>query len=163
TGTGTGTVTFNSGSSVATSGQTTIFYNPTSYTSPTNYSTNVSGPLTAFMLVNTPANLQSVGDNVSGNYALGRDIDASNISNFVPIGQLPGSGFSHFTGIFDGQNHTISNLTIAPTGNGHNHIGLFAYNGGTIRDLTLTNVNVTANPNGSVGLGVNFQAIGTLA
>ena len=37
TGTGTGTVTFNGGAQVSTSGKVNIGYNPTSYTSPTNY------------------------------------------------------------------------------------------------------------------------------
>ena len=68
------------------------------------------------MLVNTAANLQDIGTNLAGTYALGKDIDATSIPNFAPIGSVS----SRFTGILDGNgglglNYTISNLTIAPT------------------------------------------------
>jgi len=182
TGTGVGTVRFGEGGSIATSGAVSIFYNPVgndstsvnaqSYTTPTDYTPYVTGggPLTAYMLVNTVYDLQNMQNNLGGAYALGRSIDASVTATwndgqgFVPIG--PGglaatsvsvaniiTGFSAFTGIFDGQNvnghgPTISNLTIAPTSPGSSaNIGLFGVNAGVIRNITLTNVSVTANPN----------------
>ena len=61
---------------------------------------------------------------------------------------------------------TISNLNIAPTANGLNNVGLFASNAGTISNLHLSNVTVTANPNAGVGLdnpSQSSQFIGTLA
>jgi hypothetical protein len=109
------------------------------------------GQLTAYMLVNTLANLQDVGTNLNGIYALGRNINASSVANFTPIGQ--------FNGIFDGSGHKISGLTIKPTDPKISDIGLFTINSGTIRDLTLSNVTVYANPN-STALG---QHVGTLA
>ena len=64
------------------------------------------------MLVNSVGDLQNISTNLAGTYALGKDIDALSVSNFTPLG--------NFTGILDGHgglgtNHTISNLTIAPT------------------------------------------------
>ncbi|WP_204348884.1 M26 family metallopeptidase, partial [Serratia marcescens] len=64
--------------------------------------------------------------NLAGNYALGRDIDATATSGwnggagFVPIGQSFGTEYS---GNFDGQSHKITNLTInRPT---EENVGLF--------------------------------------
>ena len=69
--------------------------------------------LTAYMLVNNATNLQNIGTNLAGTYALGKDIDADRHSEFAPIGSIS----SQFTGMFEGGlgEHTISNLTIAPT------------------------------------------------
>jgi filamentous hemagglutinin family protein len=189
TGAGVGTVKFGSyyiddeiptPVQISTSGQVTIFYNPGSFNGENSsslsggnpYSQYVTGggSLTAYMLVNNATDLQNIGTNLNGVYALGRDIDVSGsgIANFTPIGSLKGPGFQNFTGIFDGQyvkdaGPTISNLNIAPTVNGLNHLGLFASNAGTISNLHLSNVTVTANPNAGVGIDKPFQFIGTLA
>ena len=106
-GTGTGTVTFGGGQ-VSTAGAVSIFYNPTGnnstlnatkYSAPTqtNFSGNVTGgaTLNAYMLVNTVYDLQNMKNNLSGTYALGRDIDASATASwnggagFAPIGMPP--------------------------------------------------------------------------
>ena len=79
-------------------------------------------------------------------YLLTSDIDASltatwnddgtgtdSLEGFIPIGTIS----APFTGIFDGQGHTITGLVInRPTGNG---VGLFGYVGphGQVRDLIL--------------------------
>ena len=180
TGTGSGTVIIGGDlGRVSTSGQVSVFYNPsvnpagsivntTSYVNPVeNYAGRVSGggTLTAYMLVNTVYDLQNVQNNLGGTYALGRNIDASATvswnsgAGFVPIGTNLA-----FNGIFDGQyvngvGPAISNLTIAPTDSNANNIGLFALNFGTIQNLHLTNVSVTANPN----VGLSGQSVGALA
>ena len=120
-GTGTGTVTFGGGQ-VSTAGTVSIFYNPTGsnstvnatkYTAPTqtNYSGNVTGgaTLNTYMLVNTVYDLQNMQNNLSGAYALGRDIDAGATAGWNGgAGSAPiGTGTS-FTGKLDGQGHTIS-------------------------------------------------------
>ncbi|MCC8402394.1 filamentous hemagglutinin N-terminal domain-containing protein [Paraburkholderia sp. MMS20-SJTN17] len=68
--------------------------------------------ITAYKLVNSLADLANVANDLTGNYALGTNIDASATSNtdFVPIGNVD----SPFTGQFDGQGKTISSLTLAP-------------------------------------------------
>ena len=154
-------------------GTVSIYYDPTrceecgsKYDNPTNFGklvrTNdgVSNQFTAYMLVNTAYDLAAIGtDNrtLAGDYALGRNIDMSRVANFAPIGSASGA----FTGIFDGQNQTISNLTIAPTGEGINNIGLFSVIGvgELVENLDLRNVQVTADPN----IGLPGQFVGTLA
>jgi filamentous hemagglutinin family protein len=168
TGTGVGTVSFGSGAQISTAGAVSIFYNPITpticvcggkYENPHDYTSNITGgaALTAYMLVNTFADLQAIGTNTTtlgGTYALGRDINADNMA---PIG----SAGSPFTGLLDGQNHIISNAVIAPTASGVDNIGLFGTIGptGTVRNLTLDQFQVSANPN-VTGPG---QFIGVLA
>ena len=143
--------------------------NTTSYANPTeNYAPNVtgSGKLTAYMLVNTCLpdlqNIQKQPD--LGTYALVADVDASTsalesngggtFAGFVPIG---GNGEADFTGIFEGDGHTAlqplhqrpeQRLDLDGRRGGYNTdgtVGLFGWigSGGQIRDLTLTQANVT--------------------
>ncbi|QCI67506.1 beta strand repeat-containing protein [Phreatobacter stygius] len=125
TGTGTGTVSLLGTVSLA-NGTTRIYYNAANYAAPTDYSAASTGPTTAYMLVNTLSQLQAMTTNSGGNYALGRDIDATATSGwnggagFVPIGQSFGT---EYYGHFDGQGHKITNLTInRPT---EEYVGLF--------------------------------------
>jgi filamentous hemagglutinin family protein len=106
--------------------------------------------------------LQGIGSSstlLASNYALANNIDATGTANwngaggFVPIG----TNGNWFGGSLDGNGHTINGLSIAPTGSNANSIGLFAANDGTIQNLGLTNVSITANAN------VAYQFVGTLA
>ena len=96
--------------------------------------------------------LQGVNGNLSGNYALGADIDASSTSGwaagagFAPIGDAT----TAFTGTFEGLGHVVNALTInrpAITG-----VGLFGQvgTGGIVRNLTVANANITSQ--GFVGI-----------
>ena len=162
-GTGSGTVSLVKGSVnfSDSAGTVSIFFNPsvnpagsglnsTSYVNPAeNYSQFVNGKLTAYMLVNTAVDLQNVRNNPGGTYALGRDVKNVNnsIANFSPI--------PNFTGLFDGQNLTVSNVTInAPSDS--KSVGLFDTidRTGIVRNLNLTDVTVN---------GLNSQFVGTLA
>jgi filamentous hemagglutinin family protein len=166
TGTGQGTVIFNSGAHVdytQSTGTVSIFYNPsgsetTKYRNPTDYFcppcaggggvfVNPDRPsqLTAYMLVNTASDLDAVRTNQSGNYALGTRITFEPNQTFTPI--------PNFTGQFDGQGQTIANLTVASTAQ---NVGLFGSIGstGVARNLNLTAVTVS---------GPNSQFVGTLA
>ena len=152
-GTGRGTVSLavppgGGGQGVGTSvdfsgstGKVSIYYNPTSYSSPVSYASNVvinpavQNQLIPYMLVNDATNLQNISQNLSGAYALGRNIDASGFT---------GTGAGEFKGIFDGHgglgvNHAIDKLPV----------GLFSTIGfsGTVRNLNLTDVAINA-PNG---------------
>lgn len=179
-GTGVGTVTFAAatgvGSVTAAAGSTVnIFYNPasnpagsgvnaTSYLAPTNYAANVAGgTLTAFALVNTPADLQNMRNNLAGNYALGRNVDAAPAvafnagAGFAPVGVA-----AAFTGQFDGLGQTISNLTINNAGVGTG-TGLFGTtNGATIRNLALAGAAITGGDNtgGLVGIATGGAIAG---
>ena len=92
-----------------------------------------------FIDIASAAQLDDIRDNLDANYRLVADIDLLGVA-WIPLG----NNESPFTGIFDGQNHTINHLTMSPS-----HIiyfayygGLFGYSTGTIRNLTLTNVDI---------------------
>ncbi|MEA2879413.1 MAG: hypothetical protein QOF14_4609 [Hyphomicrobiales bacterium] len=172
TGTGFGTIVMPGGTTsqrinwTGSTGTVAVYYNPAVFGTPTDFTVGnghigLASPsqLTAFMLVNTEVNLQNIGTNLAGNYALHKNINASSIPNFVPIG----SAGVPFTGIFDGQNHTISNLHIAPVNpvNFGISVGMFSTIGatGVVKNLTIDQASVTANPN-VTGPG---QFVGVLA
>ena len=78
------------------------------------------------------------------NYKLIAGIDASYTvewndgAGFNPIGDYT----DRFAGTFDGSGFTLSNLTIDRAAD---YIGLFGYNRGTIKDITLDSVDITGN------------------
>ncbi|GIP26320.1 hypothetical protein J23TS9_14500 [Paenibacillus sp. J23TS9] len=84
--------------------------------------------------------LNLVSNDLSAHYKLGADIDASetaswnNGDGFIPIGS-DGNDSSPFTGVFDGQGHIISGLTINRPSSGF--IGLFGTvgSGGVVRNV----------------------------
>ncbi|MGX5699902.1 beta strand repeat-containing protein [Acinetobacter kookii] len=113
---------------------------------------------TAILNVNQ---LQDMNKNLSGKYLLGNNIDASDTVNwnsgagFNPIG----NDSTAFTGIFDGLNHTINDLTINRSST--NNVGLFGYthNLSQIKNLGLLNANIDGyNAVGSL-VGYNFGLI----
>ena len=86
------------------------------------------------------------GNSYSGQtIKLGSDLDLSG-HNWTPIGWYDDTNRVdyYFKGTFDGDGHTISNLTI---GGSNSYVGLFGQvgEGGTVKDLTLTDVNVSGN------------------
>lgn len=64
----------------------------------------------------TAEQLDAIRNNLGASYVLVNDIDLSNYGNWVPIGWSfdpnPSPGSTFFYGTLDGQNHSISNLTI---------------------------------------------------
>ena len=99
-------------------------------------------------LINTLADLQLIGSGspylVSSYYTLNANIDATATSTwnsgagFIPLCKSVG-----FTGVFNGNGYTISNLFINNTTT--NSAGLFGTigAGGIVHDLNLTSVNIT--------------------
>jgi filamentous hemagglutinin family protein len=63
--------------------------------------------ITGYKLVNSLTDLENVNADLAGNYALGKDIDAS-AAPYTPIG----SDATPFTGQFDGEGHTVSSLAM---------------------------------------------------
>lgn len=98
--------------------------------------------------------------NTLGNYCiLMEDIDLSGYSSGTGWNPIGTSG-SSFTGIFDGNGHTISNLTINDSTNDYK--GLFGYTSGAeIKNLTLEAVSV----NGHLFIGAlaGYNAGGTVS
>ncbi|MDR0763598.1 MAG: hypothetical protein LBF01_03785, partial [Bacteroidales bacterium] len=87
----------------------------------------------------TASQLDSVRNDLDGNYILMNDIDLSDYiaqyypdSGWLPIGGI-GETQQPFTGVFDGQGHKITNLSINYPAS--NSVGLFAINAGIIKNL----------------------------
>ena len=163
--TGTGKIDFSN-----STGNVALLYNPPGgYATPNVYTSNVltnsswvapadgsvTSQLTAYMLVNSAANLQSLDTNDAGIYALGQNIDLSSISNFSPLGMTN----PYFTGILDGMGHTISNLTVTAASD----LGLFSDVGvgGQVRNLNLTGINITASSTSQLIGGLAGELDGT--
>ncbi|MDO8318652.1 filamentous hemagglutinin N-terminal domain-containing protein, partial [Rhodoferax sp.] len=157
TSTGCATLSFGgSGSgSVRSSGTGKIdfYYNPVSYAASTNFSANVlnATPYTSWMWVNDVGStfgtrgLQAMNTNLSGNYALGQNINASATSNwnagfgFASVGS---SSSAPFTGSIFGAGHVISNLTINRPGT--DRVGLLGYAAGAkVSNLGLESASIT--------------------
>lgn len=85
----------------------------------------------------TAEDLNNVRNDLSGVYYLQNDIDLSSYSEWTPLGTGTDTG-QYFSGIFDGQGHTISGLTMS--GNGYTYSGLFGVSRGIIKNV---NVSVT--------------------
>ena len=113
--------------------------------------------------------LQLMALDPSANYTLANNIDLSATSantdvwnpasGFVPVG---GNNQADFTGTFEGNGHTLSNLAInyntvttdsADGFTGQGDAGLFGIvgTGGVLKDVNLANVNVTAGDGMSAG------------
>lgn len=145
-GSGTGTVNFGTNGSVSSAGTVDLFYNPTSYTSPTNYASKISASnLTSYMLVNDVYQLQNITSNLSGNYALGKDINASATRSwnggkgFQPIGLLDGE----FNGEFNGLGNKVESLYFNIS-NIDEAAGIFGIIGelGRVHDVNVHNIKV---------------------
>lgn len=104
--------------------------------------------------------LQLIDMNTAAHYTLNADIDASATGNgsdvwggagFIPIGRVSKA----FSGIFDGQSHTVSNLTVdQPTAI---DVGLFGHIGGSAVVKNVGLVNSTVNGSRYVGALVGFN------
>ena len=80
----------------------------------------------------TAADLANISNDLSGVYYLQNDIDLSGYTNWTPIGTGNDNG-QYFNGVFDGQGHTISGLTMS--GDGYTYSGLFGVSRGIIRNV----------------------------
>ncbi len=113
----------------------------------------------------TTEELAAINDNLSGSYVLTADIDLSGIE-WTPIGAYAPSGESEeeqeipaadhaFTGTFDGQGHTISNLTInQPEGWALGLFGCVA--NADVGNFTLNNASVDAQLMGANVVGYAY-------
>ncbi len=95
--------------------------------------------------ISTPEELQAMNEDLSADYVLVNDIDASvtrewnDGAGFIPIGGIK----NRFTGSFDGRDHTIVGMYINRPET--EYVGLFGYmdRGGTVRNLGLVDMYVT--------------------
>ncbi len=111
--------------------------------------------------VETCIQLQDVANHLSSNFVLNNDINCYDTINwnsgsgFEDIGAI----YTPYSGIFDGQHHTIDDLYL-----GSGRIGLFGSISGTVRNLGLQNVRVNSPANAYVGTIVGrLDGAGTLS
>ena len=176
-----GTVTFTGTGKAnwsASTGGVNVFYHPSSYASPTSFSSHVTlhsgSKLTSYMTIDKGADLKNVNKNLKGGYALNANIDASGLTSFLPIGlasdgTVANSG-NGFNGTFDGFGHTINKLTLESQYDDgtyvvYTYVGLFGYLGskGVVRNVGLTNVNATNTFSGSIVSTLVGKNMGTVS
>lgn len=94
--------------------------------------------------ISTCDQLQEIADELSAHYALVDDIDCTGTTlwnagaGFLPIGTSTNNTFS---GVLDGRNRIINGLFINTSGN---NVGMFAYLSGTVKNLSMTSVDITS-------------------
>ena len=106
---------------------------------PLEFTLTGSGNASDPYIVNSADELKQVNLKLDKVYKLNADIDLTNESKYYEIGSL----LNPFKGTFDGNGHKISNLTL--TNEIVSYAGIFGYTTGTIKNLTIDNVNVTGN------------------
>jgi hypothetical protein len=87
-----------------------------------------------YYVIETEEDLKAVNKDLTGSYILANDIELT--ENWTPLGWIGADTFE-FTGTFDGNGHTISNLTSVYTSSAK-YVGLFAMNNGTIQNLSIS-------------------------
>ena len=116
---------------------------------PLVFSLEGSGTSANPYIINTKEDLKQINLKLDKVYKLNNDIDLTGEDKYYIIG----SGKNPFTGTFDGNGHVISGLTI----NNQNvsYAGIFGYATGTIKNLTVSDENITGNNyvGGVVGQG----------
>lgn len=136
-----------------------LYTNVPDYRNTAGYDGFITSPYRLWMLVNNISQLQDIDLNLSGNYALGRDIDAVDTAKwndgagFRPIGL----DRSYFSGQLDGMNHVVSNLVINRPRS--NVVGLFSGLTGAVRNLGLQDIHVTANSSAGAFVGDNHGTL----
>ncbi|MFM0722702.1 filamentous hemagglutinin N-terminal domain-containing protein [Paraburkholderia strydomiana] len=121
----------------------------TAWTAP--FDSGLVDQITAYRLLNTRSDIVNIAADLSGNYALGRDVDVTNpgAQPNVLVGDLP----TPFNGQFDGMGRSISNLSVSATSNLSDYsphaVGLFGVIGPT---AVVRNVTVNGSAGGSASL-----------
>jgi filamentous hemagglutinin family protein len=159
---GIGSVIVGSGDSVGTTGTLSIYTNPSNYTTALAYTNAKGGTLQAFDLLSTHTDLSYIDSSqssqvLSNNYALNQNVTlptGGTTGNWTPFG----SSSVPYSGIFNGQGHSISRLDInLPTSN---YVGFFGYATGTIENFGL--VSPTINGSEYVAPLIGEQNGGTI-
>ena len=105
------------------------------------YTVSVIKENLTYNLISTCQELQNINNDLNANYKLVNNIDCNNF-NFTPIGggydESSYSCVSVFSGSFDGNGKTISDLTISS----NYGVGLFGCSSGNISNVGLVNVRV---------------------
>jgi len=87
-----------------------------------------------------------IDQNLNGRFRLAIDEINFNGATITPIGK---NGSFPFTGVFDGDNKILKNFSIQATAS---YTGLFAYNTGTIQNLTIDSASIETNACNYIGI-----------
>lgn len=100
------------------------------------YSPTASVDYTGYTFIQTEEDLKNVKNDLNGKYVLLNNLTLTE-ENWEAIGAAE----APFTGVFDGNGNTVSGLSITEA---DSYAGLFGYNNGTIKNLTVAgNIDVT--------------------
>ncbi len=91
-------------------------------------------------IINSKEDLKKVNLQLKKVYKVNNDIEFTSDDKYYVIG----SRKNWFTGTFDGNKHTISGIKLNNK-MGINYIGMFGYTSATIKNVTLTNVDIFGN------------------
>ncbi len=94
---------------------------------------------TGRVILNTAAGLDNVRDHMTWDFVMENDITLS--GNWTPIGITNGLEDIPFTGSLDGAGYAVNGLTVSLSSD-YAGGGLFCYNKGTIKDLTINDASV---------------------
>ena len=117
-----------------------------------SYTKDESGITTHY--ISTPESFVGMFKAPGDRYVLIADIDFSGIKYTVPT--------VDFTGFFDGNQHTIKNLTISATSE---NVGVFGKVKGTVKNVAFENVNITttSNVHSKIGVVASYLDGGTIS
>ena len=90
-------------------------------------------------IITNAEEMNAVRNNLNAHYKLGNNIDLSSIEEWEPIG----NNTYPFTGSLDGQEYSITGLTIA-TRESNEYNGLFGYSKGDFKNIVLDGFNIIA-------------------
>ena len=119
-----------------------------------NFSTKLAdGSTQTYTVVTDTAGLQAIANSdLTSNYALGSNIDASSI-DFQPIGAS-----SAFTGVLAGLGHSVQNIAIHQDASGVGLVGHLGQ-GGVVRDIGLSGGSVQGKGDVGALVGVNDGSV----
>lgn len=116
-----------------------------------------NGTIDYYTLVNDADGLQNIKNDLTKNYMLSQNIDASTIDNFEPIGN---DTSTPFTGKFDGMFYEVQNLNVSTDGNA----GLFGNTSGArIENVGVVGATIAATGDSGYAGSVVGNAIGNTA
>lgn len=111
--------------------------------------------------------LKKINDNLSGNYVLAQDVNMAGLENWTPIGvvEMTSAGNANltdnnsFSGVLNGNGHTIKNMTISYkklSSNNYVNLGFFAttYGSAKIKNVAFEGCSVSGESNKQLAVGI---------
>ncbi len=130
------------------------------WVAPTNAS--VSSQFTAYQLLNNLTDVVNIHNDLTANYALGKNIDGGNteFNSSSPLGVFTGILDGQYGTLIDGSNYGITGLTMNITGSSLGQAGFFNSMNGIARNFTL-GLDLTSNFNGTTIVRYGTLAAGS--